>query len=122
MYFVDDTAFVFHSRETLATTGPVICDHMLRFGLLMHVGEVSESGKEEASKTECMFYPPPRYLNLPAMEAPHEDPNQHAIQICEARESQEAREKREDAAYAAAPETQRIWFRERSFIDFTTNF
>ena len=60
--FVDDTAFVFDSREELAANLPFLHKQFARFGLLMHVGTINQSEPDPVkrlvpSKTECMFFP-----------------------------------------------------------------
>ena len=60
--FVDDTAFIFDSREEMATHLPFLHKQFGRFGLLMHVGTVDPAASDPAkqlipSKTECMFFP-----------------------------------------------------------------
>ena len=52
--YVDDGAFTFEDRDQLTRGLNLIYQHFTRFGLEMHIGK----GKK-ASKTECVFFPPP---------------------------------------------------------------
>jgi hypothetical protein len=52
--YVDDGTFPFGSREDLKQGMNLIFHHFSRFGLEMHIGREST-----ASKTECVFFPPP---------------------------------------------------------------
>ena len=56
--YVDDGAFTFEDRNQLTRGLTLIYHHFTRFGLEMHVGK----GKK-ASKTECVFFPPPGFLD-----------------------------------------------------------
>ena len=62
--YIDDSVFTFEDRDKLTRGLNLIYQHFTRFGIEMHVGK----GKK-ASKTECVFFPPPgfirRKLNLP---------------------------------------------------------
>lgn len=53
--FADDCAIFFESRADMLTGTSYLFNHLRKFGLQMHVG----SGPT-ASKTEAMFFPPPR--------------------------------------------------------------
>ena len=55
--YVDDRAFTFEDRDQLTRGINLIYQHFTRFGLEMHIGK----GKK-ASKTECVFFPPPGFL------------------------------------------------------------
>jgi hypothetical protein len=59
--YVDDGAFPFATREEMTQGVTVIFDHFARFGLEMHLG-YEKDGKIQPSKTECVFFPPPRTL------------------------------------------------------------
>ena len=54
--YVDDSAFTFEYLDQLTRGLNLIYQHFTRFGLEMHVGK----GKK-ASKTECVFFPPPGF-------------------------------------------------------------
>ncbi len=56
--YVDDDAFIFSSREDMARGRTFIHKHFARFGLEMHIGH-----EGTPSKTECVFFPPPRFFN-----------------------------------------------------------
>ena len=53
--FADDCATFFNSRADLITGSSYLYNHLRKFGLLMHVGNGACT-----SKTEAMYFPPPR--------------------------------------------------------------
>jgi hypothetical protein len=53
--FSDDCALLFNSRDELITGPNHIFAHLRMFGLQMHIGRGAT-----ASKTEAMYFPPPR--------------------------------------------------------------
>ena len=53
--FADDCAVLFETREDMVTGIDYMIKHLRRFGLLIHVGRGTT-----ASKTEAMYFPPPR--------------------------------------------------------------
>ena len=53
--FADDCAIFFNSRADLITGSSYLYNHLRKFGLLMHVGNGAVP-----SKTEAMYFPPPR--------------------------------------------------------------
>ena len=53
--FADDCALLFNSRDDLITGSNHIFAHLRKFGLQMHIGRGAA-----ASKTEAMYFPPPR--------------------------------------------------------------
>ena len=57
--YVDDGAFIFSSREDMARGLALIHKYFAQFGLEMHIGRAGAQ-----SKTECVFFPPPRFFNL----------------------------------------------------------
>ena len=63
----DDGAFTFEDQKQLTLGAQLIFDHFKIFGLEMHIGR-----GEKASKTECVFFPPPGFFKnkhiLPASE------------------------------------------------------
>jgi hypothetical protein len=62
IYFVDNGAFAFRDRDILTRAAPIIDEHLAEFQLEMHVGNVKANGEESASKTECVFFPPPNFF------------------------------------------------------------
>ena len=56
--YVDDGAFPFEDRLQLKLGLSLIHSHYVKFGLEMHIGRGSK-----ASKTECIFFPPPGFFN-----------------------------------------------------------
>ena len=56
--YVDGGAFTYEDRGQITRGLNLIYLHFTRFGLEMHVGK----GKR-ASKTECIFFPPPGFLD-----------------------------------------------------------
>ncbi len=57
--YVNNSAFIFSSCEDMARGLALIHKHFARFGLEMHIGQAGAQ-----SKTECVFFPPPRFFNL----------------------------------------------------------
>ncbi|KAL7525760.1 hypothetical protein ACHAXR_003162, partial [Thalassiosira sp. AJA248-18] len=55
--YVDDGAFPFVSRANMTKGLELVYHTFGRFGLEMHIGR-----KEVGSKTECVFFPPPRFF------------------------------------------------------------
>jgi len=53
--FADDCVLLFQSRDDLIRGSNHIFAHLRKFGLCMHVGR-----GDAASKTEAMYFPPPR--------------------------------------------------------------
>jgi hypothetical protein len=53
--FADDCALLFTTREDMVKATEYLYHHLRRFGLLMHIGRGNT-----ASKTEAMYFPPPR--------------------------------------------------------------
>lgn len=53
--FADDCALLFNTREDMVKGANYLYHHLRRFGLLMHIGK-----GDTASKTEAMYFPPPR--------------------------------------------------------------
>ena len=53
--FADDCVLLFQSRDELIRGSSRIFAHLRKFGLCMHVGR-----GDAASKTEAMYFPPPR--------------------------------------------------------------
>ena len=67
--YIDDGAFIFNSRKDLIKGVNLINETFKKFGLEMHIGR---NGK--ASKTECIFFPPPGYFNQRALEPANANP------------------------------------------------
>lgn len=55
--FVDDTAFIHDNRADAQAAAGKLRIHFRRFGLLMHVGEITPDGARTVSKTEVMYFP-----------------------------------------------------------------
>jgi hypothetical protein len=55
--YADDVVFFFNTRERILKKVPAVYAHLLHFGLTMHIGFGTTP-----SKTEAMFFPPPRRL------------------------------------------------------------
>jgi hypothetical protein len=58
--YVDNGAFILSSRENMTKGLALIYSHFAHFGLEMHIGRAGSP-----SKTECVFFPPPKILQLP---------------------------------------------------------
>ena len=55
--YVADGAFPFEDRLQLESGLSLIHNHVVKFGLEMHIGQGSK-----ASNTECIFFPPPGFF------------------------------------------------------------
>jgi hypothetical protein len=111
------------SSTCLIEFAPLVDAHLAKFGLEMHVGTVDEeTGEEEASKTECMFVPPPGFFKAAEIEEPAPANSTNALATKPKRESPKARTEREAKLYDASPETDRVWLEGRGFLDFTKVF
>jgi hypothetical protein len=55
--FADNAVFFFNTRDDLEKGASCLYEHLLKFGLMMHIGIGATP-----SKTEAMFFPPPRRL------------------------------------------------------------
>jgi hypothetical protein len=73
LFFVDDGAFPFPTREAMVGGAPIVDEILKKFDLLMHVGATLENGEEIRAKTECVFYPPPGFLDTITIQ-PELDP------------------------------------------------
>jgi hypothetical protein len=56
--YIDNGAFIFSSRDNLIQGIELIHHHFARLGLKMHIGRGTTP-----SKTECVFFPPPRFFS-----------------------------------------------------------
>ena len=61
--YLDDGAFIFESRKDLIKGVNLINSLFKKFGMEMHIGR-----DEQASKTECIMFPPPGFLNQNTIE------------------------------------------------------
>jgi hypothetical protein len=69
--YVDNGAFIFVSRANMMQGLALIYQHFGRLGLEMHIGR-----GENPSKTECIFFPPPDFIDLHMLALPaHESDN-----------------------------------------------
>ena len=124
--YVDDGAFVFSTRNEMKKGLDLIFTHFARFGLEMHIGR----GRTK-SKTECVFFPPPRFfassdseLALPTREREEwTEENAGAITETERkkREAEKARLERENKLYDELDETRDIEVAD-GFVSFTRHF
>ena len=57
LLYVDDGAFTFEDQDQLTRGLNLIYQHFAKFGLEMHIVK-----RKKASKTECVFFPPPGFL------------------------------------------------------------
>ena len=61
--YLDDGAFIFSSREDLIKGVTLINSLFKTFGLEMHIRK-----NNKASKTECIFFPPPGFFDQPSIQ------------------------------------------------------
>ena len=104
--YVDDGAFPFEDREQLTHGLSLIYSHFTRFGLEMHVGR-----ENKASKTECVFFPPPGFFDRKCIMPADNGMSSKSLLVTKEktkRESYDSRHKREEAEYDNIPETKLI--------------
>ena len=89
--YVDNSALTFEECDQLTQGLTLIYYHFTRFGLEMHVGE----GKS-ASKTECVFFPPPGFFGRKFSLLAKNSKGERRMLVPKTRqESYEARNRRE---------------------------
>ena len=102
--YVDDGAFAFEDRDQLTRSLNLIYQHFTRFGLKIHI----EKGKK-ASKTECIFFPPPGFLRLKINLSTKNSKRKKRMLVTNTKqESYDSRYKREETTYDNLPETRLI--------------
>ena len=102
--YVDDGAFTFEDRDQLTRGLNLIYQHFTRFGLEVHVSK----GKK-ASKTECVFLPPPGFFRRkPNLPTKNRKGKRRMLVTNTRQESYESRHKREEITYENLPETRLI--------------
>ena len=108
----------------------MIYNHFAKFGLEMHIGR-----GDTASKTECVFFPPPRYFvtsqaDIPTLasadeESEYSSSGEESYMLSETErkqyESEKARVAREDALYDDLEETKDICVAD-GFVSYTKHF
>ena len=103
--YVDDGAFVFDTCANLCKGLNLIHRVFGRFGLEMHIGR-----EDKASKTECVYFPPPRAptldtITLPSKPLSHGEGTEALIEAAATtHETERARADREGACYDALEE------------------
>ena len=65
LFYVDDGAFPFPTRDALIKGLALVHTHLACFGLEVHIGQ-----NGNPSKTECVFFPPPQFFNDIQSSAP----------------------------------------------------
>jgi hypothetical protein len=64
--YADDAGLLFETRADLELGARLLKQHLTRFGLMMHCGEMSPDGAvANKSKTEAVFYPPAGHTPTP---------------------------------------------------------
>jgi hypothetical protein len=102
---------------------PIVDETLKKFDLLMHVGATFEDREEIKAKTECVFYPPPGFLDPKITIQPELDPTiTDTLVVKQKRESPAAIAKRRKLAYFKSAETDRIHIPSVGFIDYTAIF
>ena len=127
--YVDDGAFVFSTRTDMTKGLEMIFRHFAKLGLEMHIGR-----GETLSKTECVFFPPPRYFHrmhsAPALAQEVEESEEYiageesyTLSATERAqyESEKARIAKEDELYDHLEETRDIKVAD-GFVSFTKHF
>ena len=122
VYFVDDGDFVCPDREVTEEATPVINQALRLFDLQMHLGQITESGEEIPSKTECVFYAKPGFLDHAQIMEPVDESQMSAIMLKPKRETEESKAERRAAAYITSDQTKRIDVSGFGFVDYTPVF
>jgi hypothetical protein len=125
---VDDGAFIFKSQEDMKRGLALLYHHFRQLGLEMHTGRGSA-----ALKTECIYFPPPGFLDsrLPSLPAPsHEEGANNTIDYTDdaltdeeqqAEEKEQSRWEREEELYDKLDETQPIQV-EDGYVTFCCHY
>ena len=108
LFFVDDGAFPFPTRDAIVRGAPIIDKTLKKFDLLMRVGTTLEYGEEIKAKTECVFYPPPVCLDPIIISQELNPAITDALVVKQKRESTAAIAKRRKLANFESAETDRI--------------
>ena len=115
--YVGGRAFTFEDRDQFTRGLNLIYQHVTRFGLEMHIGR----GKK-ASKTKCVFFPPPGFLrqkiNLSTINRKWK---RITLVTNTKQESYDSRYKSEETTYNNLPETRLIVIRD-GFVTFCRHF
>ena len=115
--YVDDGAFTFEDRDQLTRSLNLIYQHFTRFRLEMHIGK----GKK-ASKTECVFFPPPGFLRRKLNLSTKNNKRKRKILVMNTKqESHESRYKREETTNDNLPETILVIVKD-GFVTFCRHF
>ena len=111
--YIDDCTFTFEDRNQFTRGLNLIYQHFTRFDLEMHVGK----GKK-ASKTECVFFPPPGFLRRKRNLSTTNRKEKRRMSVTNTKqESYESRYKREETTYDNLPETRLVIFKD-GFVTF----
>ena len=111
--YVDNRAFTFEDRDQLTRGLNLIYQHFTRFGLEMYIRKV-----KKASKTECVFFPPPGFLRRKLNLSTKNNKRKRKILVMNTKqESHESRYKREETTYDNLPETRLVIVKDR-FVTF----
>ena len=104
--YVDDIDFPFEDRLQLELGLSLIHNHFVKLGLEMHIGRGSK-----ASKTECIFFPPPVFFNQNKIVS-CETNGENIFSIRRSKEvngeSHEKKYKQEESLYIVPTETKQI--------------
>ena len=115
--YVDDGAFTFEDRDQLTRGLNLIYQQFARFGLEMHIGK----GKK-ASKTECVFFPPPSFLRRKLKLSTKNNKRKMKMLVMNTKqESHESRYNGEETTYDNLPETSLVIFKD-GFVTFCRHF
>ena len=104
--YVDDGAFPFENLLQLELGLSLIHNHFIKFGLEMHIGRGNK-----ASKTECIFFPPPAFFHQKVIVS-HEINGENMVSIRRSKQVKrglhEKKCKREESLYISLTETRQI--------------
>ena len=115
--YVDDGAFTFEDQDQLTRGLNLIYQHFTRFGLEMHIGKV-----KRASKTECVFFPPPEFIKRKLNLSIKNNKRKREMLVMNTKqESHESRYKIEETTYDNLPETRLVIVKD-GFVTFCRRF
>ena len=111
--YVDNGAFTLEDRDQLTRGLNLIYQHFAKFGLEMHIGK-----GRKAFKTECIFFPPPRFLRRKSNLLTKNNKRKSKMLVMNTKqESHETRYYREETTYDSLLETRLVIIKD-GFVTF----
>ena len=115
--YVEDEAFTFEDLDQPTRGLNLFYQHFARFGLEMHIGK----GKE-ASKTKCVFFPPPGFLIQKLnLSTKNNKRKRKMLAMNTKQESHESRYIKEETTYDSLLETRLVIVKD-GLVTFSQHF